>query len=95
MVQPYKLIFGAEDVLQGISPERLFYLKEKNYSNIRSNCSYGYDFNIPIMNSTNSPIFSLGIIPSIYVTTAGKTYNYNKLDQNGNMERVSLVLITW
>ncbi|PIN86645.1 hypothetical protein COV19_03985 [Candidatus Woesearchaeota archaeon CG10_big_fil_rev_8_21_14_0_10_44_13] len=95
MAQPYRLIYGADEVLEGLSDEKLFYLSFKNYSTIKSDWGYSYDFNVTVLNASNTAIFSYGIMPIRYVTTAGKTYNYNKLDKYGNMSRVSVVLLSW
>lgn len=95
MTQPYKLIFGAEELLTGLSSEKLFYIENKNYTEIKSRWGYGYEFNITVMNASNNVIFSFGKVLPNYVTTAGENYNYRKLHQNGSIEKVSVQMLSW
>lgn len=95
MAEPYKLVFGAEEVLKGLSAERLFDLENQNLSTIRHDWGYSYTFNITVLNETGKAIFSIGDPPSRYATTQGETYNYHKLYNNGTMGRVEVVLLSW
>ncbi|MFO8015985.1 MAG: hypothetical protein R6U32_02685 [Candidatus Woesearchaeota archaeon] len=95
MARPYNLIFGATEVMEGLSEEKLFNLEKEDYSSVRERWDYSYEFNITVMNSTSDDLFSFGSVPSAQREVSGRTYNIHLLGQNGSMERVSAALLTW
>jgi len=46
MAQPYKLIYGVDEILEGLSNQKLFNLEKANYSDKKINWSYPFEFNI-------------------------------------------------
>ena len=94
-IEPYALIWGEDESIAGLSDEKLFSLKNKNYTYINSLLGYDYSFEIIITNSTKNTIYTFGKEPPQRVTAGGRTYNTAIIDRYGNQSQASVTFVSW
>ncbi|MCX8146878.1 MAG: hypothetical protein N3D84_00205 [Candidatus Woesearchaeota archaeon] len=93
-INPYTAVFGAKDILEGLSQKRLFYLKSANYSELKDEWKIKNNFNITISNVSDT-LFTFGSNLPRQSSIFSKQYNVLVLDKEGNQERAIVNILMW